>query len=140
VGHRYDDPTERVTGHTDNVLSVYIDGSYGYSGSVDDSVKKWEKEDRPGSTQGNATYAFTDLGFVPDKAVLSIEDTPNDGTVTFEVEDDSGNVQSITNPDTEVTLDQITTSTVRSAVYLDRPSETDTSPEVDSYALYLTEQ
>jgi len=124
------------TGHTNSVYSVYIDGSYGYSGSNDNTVKKWG-EKQSGSNQGTVEHQFKDVGFVPERVVLGYDAAQNDGSLYFEVEDDAGNIEQFSNPDTEITLSSISTQNVKSTLYLERPSETDTSPEVDSWAMYL---
>lgn len=88
------------------------------------------------ATNGNAEYSIS-TDFTPSRVVIGADSAVNQGSISYEIEDGVGNVETITSTDTEVSLSSISDATITVRVVLDRAADTDTSPTVDSFALYL---
>jgi len=88
------------------------------------------------ATNGNAEYSIN-TDFTPSRVVIGDDAAANQGSISYEIEDGVGNIETITSTDTEVSLSSISDSSITARVVLDRAADTDTSPTVDSFALYL---
>lgn len=88
------------------------------------------------ATSGNASYTQT-TDFIPSRCVVSHDATLNQGDIYYEIEDGSGNVETVNTIDSEVELPSLSDTNITIRAVLTRPTDTDTSPELDSFALYL---
>ena len=96
-----------------------------------------------GETAGSTTHVEQDMGFIPDEAVVVDElfsDLPDNADVKFEIEDENGNVVTIQREDVDSTVDvsQLETFRVRTRAVLERDTDTDPTPQLDSWANYLS--
>ena len=125
-----------------NGVSVQAGSNVGYSGgAIPPDVQKWVNSPE-GETDGNAKTPFKDLGIIPDRLVIGQSATvPANTTLSYKIEDDQGNVETFTQSevDTEVQLPSISSSTIRATIVLGRDTPDDPTPELNSYAVYLSE-
>ena len=96
-----------------------------------------------GETAGSTTHVEQDMGFVPDEAVVADElfsDLPDNADVRFEIEDENENVVTIQREDLDSTVNtsQLETFRVRTRAVLERDTDTDPTPQLDSWANYLS--
>ena len=96
-----------------------------------------------GETTWSTTHVDQDMGFIPDEAVVVDElfsDLPDNADVRFEIEDENGNVVTIQRKDLDSTVDasQLETFRVRTRAVLERDTDTDPTPQLDSWANYLS--
>jgi len=97
------------------------------------------------ATSGFTEHIIEDFDFRPDSVVVTddVETNPQNGTVTYEIEDENGNIVSIPrsqlNQRVDVT-DTIETYAVSTRAVLERNSTTDTAPVLDAYSIYVSGQ
>jgi len=97
------------------------------------------------ATSGFTEHIIEDFDFRPDSVVVTddVETNPQNGTVTYEIEDENGNIVSIPrsqlNQRVDVT-DTIETYAISTRAVLERNSTTDTAPVLDAYSIYVSGQ
>ena len=96
-----------------------------------------------GETQGSTTHVEQDMGFLPDEAVVVDElfsDLPDGADIRFEIEDENGNVVTVTREEIDSVVDtsELETFRVRTRPVLERDNDTDPTPQLDSWANYLS--
>jgi len=102
------------------------------------------------SLASNETSGFTehdkeDYGFLPDSVWITddINTDPANGSIEYEIEDENGNVVTVTQSDTESSIDVsnvIETYAVTTRAVLKRDTDSDTSPVLDAYSAYISGQ
>ena len=95
-----------------------------------------------GETEGYSQHVEEDFGFLPSSAWVTddVPELPDGATVEFEIEDENGNVVRIGRGevDSDVNLsDDIETYGVETRAVLERDTDTDPTPVLDSYSVYL---
>ena len=95
-----------------------------------------------GETDGYSQHVEEDFGFLPSSAWVTddVPELPDEATVEFEIEDENGNVVRIERDevDTDVNLsDDIETYGIETRAVLERDTDTDPTPVLDSYSVYL---
>ena len=88
------------------------------------------------ATSGNPSYTQT-TDFIPSRCVVSHDATLNQGDIYYEIGDGSANIETVNTIDSEVELPSLSDTNITIRAVLTRPTDTDTSPELDSFALYL---
>jgi len=102
------------------------------------------------SLANSATSGFTehdseDYGLLPNTIVVTddINTNPQNGTVTYEIEDENGNIVTIPRSQLNQSIDvssTIETYAVSTRAVLERNSTTDTAPVLDAYSVYVSGQ
>jgi len=97
------------------------------------------------SISGFTQHNEEDYGFIPTSMCVTddINTNPPNGSIKYEIEDENGNVVTVTQSDTESTIDvsnTIETYAVTTRAVLERNSTTDTSPVLDAYSVYISGQ
>jgi len=102
------------------------------------------------SLASNTTSGFTehdkeDYGFLPKSVWITddIDTDPANGSVEYEIEDENGNIVTVTQSDTEASIDisnVIETYGVTTRAVLKRDTDGDTSPVLDAYSAYISGQ
>ena len=95
-----------------------------------------------GETEGYSQHVGEDFGFLPSSAWVTddVPELPDGATVEFEIEDENGNVVRIERDevDSDVNLsDDIETYGIETRAVLERDTDTDPTPVLDSYSVYL---
>jgi hypothetical protein len=98
-----------------------------------------------GVTEGFTEHDKEDYGFLPNSVWITddIETNPANGTIEYEIEDENGNVVTVTQSETEGNVDVsgiIETYAVRTRAVLQRDTDTDESPVLDAYSAYISGQ
>ena len=95
-----------------------------------------------GETEGHSQHVEEDFGFLPSSAWVTddVPELPDGATVEFEIEDENGNVVRVgrdeVNSDVNLS-DDIETYGVETRAVLERDTDTDSTPVLDSYSVYL---
>ena len=95
-----------------------------------------------GETEGYSQHVEEDFGFLPSSAWVTddVPGLPDGATVEFEIEDENGNIVRIGRDevDSDVNLsDDIETYGIETRAVLERDTDTDPTPVLDSYSVYL---
>ena len=95
-----------------------------------------------GETEGYSQHVEEDFGYLPSSAWVTddVPELPDGATVEFEIEDENGNVVRIGRDevDSDVNLsDDIETYGIETRAVLERDTDTDPTPVLGSYSVYL---
>jgi hypothetical protein len=97
------------------------------------------------ATSGFTEHIIEDFDFRPNTVVVTddLETNPQNGTVTYEIEDENGNIVTIPRSQLNQSVDisnTIETYAVTTRAVLERNSTTNTSPVLDAYSVYVSGQ
>lgn len=97
------------------------------------------------ATNGFTEHIIEDFDFRPNSVVVTddLETNPQNGTVTYEIEDENGNIVTIPRSQLNQRVDvsdTIETYAVSTRAVLERNSTTDTSPVLDAFSVYISGQ
>jgi len=95
------------------------------------------------STSGFTEHEVEDYGFLPTSVVVTddVDTNPSNGTIKYEIEDENGNIVTISRSQLNQQVDvssTIETYAVSTRAVLERNSTTDTSPVLDAYSVYIS--
>ena len=98
---------------------------------------------KSGETKGFTEHSIEDYGLLPNTIVVTddINTNPSNGTIKYNIEDENGNVVTITRSQLNKSVDvskTIETYAVTTRAVLERNSTTDTSPVLDAYSVYVS--
>jgi len=97
------------------------------------------------ATTGFTEHEVEDYGFLPTSVVVTddVDTNPSNGTIKYEIEDENGNVVTISRSQLNQRVDvsgTIETYAVSTRAVLERNSTTDTVPVLDAYSVYVSGQ
>lgn len=97
------------------------------------------------ATNGFTEHIIEDFDFRPNSVVVTddLETNPQNGTVTYEIEDENANIVTIARSQLNQRVDvsnTIETYAVSTRAVLERNSTTDTSPVLDAFSVYISGQ
>jgi len=97
------------------------------------------------ATNGFTEHIIEDFDFRPNSVVVTddLETNPQNGTVTYEIEDENANIVTVPRSQLNQRVDvsgTIETYAVSTRAVLERNSTTDTSPVLDAYSVYISGQ
>lgn len=97
------------------------------------------------ATSGFTEHTVEDFDFRPNSVVVTddVDTNPQNGTVTYEIEDENGNIVLIPRSQLNQRVDvssTIETYAVTTRAVLERNSTGDTSPVLDAYSVYISGQ